>query len=410
MAPRGCRLAFTYPRRQLVWLLWLAPLLALLLGAVHSRTQTGFSDDFLPVYQGARSLRLSGDPYVSSAALPFVYPPSCALLLWPLGLLNAAAAANVGLALALSSLLVLCLTVGELARGRPFGRGTALLLMGLACSNLGYGTVQLGNLSLVVAALLAGSLLLLSRERPALAGVALGIAIALKPLVAPALLMFVPGRGRRIGAAVAVVLPMALNLLTFPLMRSPFKYVYNIMPALLRGDALPLGRNVALSGWGLREGVPAPMVMALRTTVVVLAVAVLIAVRRHPVVDATVVWGTLPVLTASMVSSVDEAHYSLVAVPLATALMRWERLGCSVLALCSTLLMAVSTSPTLVMVGQLGLLTAAGFASTGWWSRLDRRWSTAALQRSVVLASIAEPVSSGRANLAKTSVAIINNE
>lgn len=351
-----------FARRWGAVALWALALLALVGGALYSRTQSGFAEDFLPAYGAARSLRILGDPYAASPFVPFVYPPSSALLLWPLGYLGQAAAGDVGLLVACASLAVLACTSVALAGERASGPWAAAVVLVLAATNLGYGTVQLGNLTVMVVALLAVALLLLCRGRALPAAAALGVAIAFKPLVGPAVLVFAMGRRWR-ALAVALVVPAALNVLALPLLESPTTYVRQVLPSLVSGASVTRAHNVALVGWGRRAGAPEALVLTFRVAVIGLAVAVCLRAARLGGSRAVVLWGTVPVLAVAVASGIDESHYSLVAVPLLVALASRANPVRTGIVLLSAVLVTVSATAGLQLIGQLLALVAAGLAS-----------------------------------------------
>src|SRR5207248_2855265 len=115
-------------------------------------------------------------------------------------------AATLWMGIQLAALLV---AISLLAR--PQAKVGPIWVIGLAALSLGWHPVHLdlglGQLMLVLLALLAGVRLALERERPLLAGVLLGVAILVKVIAWPLLLLFAV---RRLWRATAVGLATVL--------------------------------------------------------------------------------------------------------------------------------------------------------------------------------------------------------
>jgi arabinofuranan 3-O-arabinosyltransferase len=348
--------------------------------AWHSRTEPGFGQDSVPGYLASRGLIQIRNPYAPTAELPFVYPPSSALLLAPFTMLNGYDAAIAMLVVSAIAAALLASASTAVAGGKWTGAGAAVTMFALAGTNIGYGTVQRGNLSMVVAALTAMSVWLGLRARWGAAGLALGLGIALKPLVAPSIL-FLLLRGRSRGWAIALLLPAVLNAALLPVLVQPFAYLTRILPEVSRGHLLPDRFNLSLAAWGDRFHVASGVVLVAQLVVLVSAGLVCAAAARS--VEAALSLTTLaaaPVLAVALISRADEPHFSLLALPLVLVLLLRRQVLSSPAAALGALLAAVPVNASLQMLGQLLLIGASALAVTNRGRRLDSAASTRVLR------------------------------
>lgn len=344
---------------KLVAIAWLVALVAVGISAAISHGESAFAFDFRPVYDGAHGLVHFGDPYRPVAGdLSFVYPPSCALLFLPIVVLHPHVASDAGLVLAGISIVALACFAGLGAR-RFRGTGGAICLLALAIVPLGHNALTLGNLSILVSATVAAGCAVGS-ERPGIwTGLLFGLGLALKPLVAPALIIFLVWRTWK-ALATAIAVPVVLNLLALPFLGNPSDFVLKVLPKLLRGETLQLRYNASVSGFFERNGLPQWSGDAFRALIVIWLVAILIAAsRRTPARGLPMALASASIIAVALVSTQDEAHYSLVAVPLLVAAAVDERALDRVLAVLALALIACADNATLVMFGQLTSLVVA---------------------------------------------------
>ncbi|MEW2404104.1 glycosyltransferase family 87 protein [Streptomyces sp. NPDC046862] len=120
--------------------------------------------------------------------------------------------------------------------GVPWRSRFAVLgLVGLTVGFAPFGhLVQLGNWTVTAAAALPLGLLLMSRGRWGAAGVVLGAAVALKPLLAPMVLLFVFARRWR-GLGLMVLVPAVASGGSALLMPNPAGFFTRTLPFLLSG-------------------------------------------------------------------------------------------------------------------------------------------------------------------------------
>jgi arabinofuranan 3-O-arabinosyltransferase len=322
--------SLTRPRRTRgMALLWCAAGLAFaVVIAVFLVKQDG--SDFGPVWNAADALLAGGSPYLDNPR--FVYPPSTLPLVSPLGLLGHDAAHALYLvadAAAIVAAGLLCLRTFGVSMRSP---AAPLLVLVLAAFAPVDTTLHLGNVNGFIVAGGAAFLLAASRGHWHLGGWLLGLTLALKPILAPVLLL--PLLHRQWGAlARAVALPAGLlgaALLLAPKSADFFEGRASFYTDPHAGPSLD--SNVALGGVLDALGSPAVLTLALRALVVA-ACAYLIwmlftnraADRVGRLVD---IYG-VAMLGAFLVHTLSLNYYALyllpvlVAVVLGRSAMRW---------------------------------------------------------------------------------------
>lgn len=178
-----------------------------LIYAIVTAPQNGI--DFLTYYKGAREW-IQGN-YIDGAGSLFTYPPFTIPLISPLAILSFERARILWLGINLlatgvSIHLVLCCFKSWTTKVKFY---LALLVLSLASFRV---TLRVGQISLIVTALLLGTLLAQSRNRKCLAGVLLGISLCKFTLSFPFFLYFLWKKEWKILTA-AILLMMLLTQL-----------------------------------------------------------------------------------------------------------------------------------------------------------------------------------------------------
>jgi len=243
----------------------------------------------------------------------FLLTPSGLLVVAPFGVLSHDPSFLVWNTLSVLAALAGVAMSVKLIGGRLLGPLTAVVVLGFALTESLTLTLVLGNLNnTLLLALGAGFLLAETRRRWVLAGVLLGVALAVKQLFVLLLLIPLLRRGW-LTIAWAVAIPAVANVIGFLVVPVRQDFLNVTVPNLLR--ARP---NINSSLWavGTRFGVPELALTAARG--IVLVVAVLVVWRLRHVADPVVRVGTsyLVLLTAMyLASSLSETYYSMTLLP-----------------------------------------------------------------------------------------------
>ncbi|GGQ06334.1 glycosyltransferase 87 family protein [Streptomyces mutabilis] len=300
--------------------LWavLVAVLAACAGHAARVTSDGGMDNAI-VVRAARTWLAGGSPYDDPH---FLYLPSAVLAAAPQAMLPPAV-----LRWLVPCAVTVLLAVGWACALRlhrvPLGSRLAVLgLTGFAAGFAPFGhLVRLGNWTVTAAVALPLSLLLASRGRWTVAGVAVGAAVALKPLLAPVVLLFLfAGRWRALAAAVA--LPVLASGAAALLMPDPAGFFTRTLPFLLHGDdgfvRLYEASPVAVLP---RLGVPEALAQGLAAAAAVAGVlcAYVRWRRADPGPLRLAETGGGLMLAAFLVSRPSYDHYLLVVLPLLLA-------------------------------------------------------------------------------------------
>ncbi|MZD05113.1 DUF2029 domain-containing protein [Streptomyces sp. SID5785] len=311
---------------------WAALAVVLVAVPLHAslRSVAGGMDNGIVVH-AARVWLDGGSPYADPH---FLYFPSAVLAAVPQALLPAGV-----LRWTVPALVTCGLVAGWAAALRLHGVPwrSRLAVGGLLALVLGFAPfahlVALGNWTVTAAVALPCALLLAARDRWTAAGLVLGAALALKPLLAPVALLFVLAR-RGPALAAVVLVPVVASLGAALAMPDPAGFVTRTLPFLLRGDDGFVRLYEASPGAVLaRLGLPAPAATGIALAG---AAAGLWCAWRRWASGASAVsragggsgdgdaariseTAALLMLSAFLVSRPSYDHYLLVAVPLLVA-------------------------------------------------------------------------------------------
>lgn len=143
--------------------------------------------DFDTFWHSAVALHQGGDIYATPAKLKNLNPPLLTVLLAPFGLLDALTAYRIWVVLTLLMVVgALAFVARELRVPAP---ATVLVLLAVLASSPVQGTLVLGQIYPLLLVFLAAGWLAERRDREVLGAVLYGVAVALKPSLAPILLL-----------------------------------------------------------------------------------------------------------------------------------------------------------------------------------------------------------------------------
>lgn len=209
-----------------------AGLMAVVVVEIQRRGSGSLGIDNAFAVKAARALLDGGAPYADKR---FLYLPGAVLAAVPEALLSDA---QVRLLVPVAGVVLVLL--GWLLALRIFGirassRFAVLPVAALPFFAPFHNLVTLGNWTLASVVALPLTLLLARRGRWTAAGVVIGLALAVKPMLIPCVLLFVfARRWRAVAAALAV--PLAVSALAALVMPRPGMFVTRTLPFLLRGQ------------------------------------------------------------------------------------------------------------------------------------------------------------------------------
>jgi alpha-1,2-mannosyltransferase len=234
--------------------------------------------------------------------LPFTYPPSALIVLWPLGILPPGIAESAWLAISSG-----CIAFGVLATLRALGRSASdaqasrLLVWVLATWVVWFGLV-LGQVGAVLLALCVADLLLLRGSRAS--GLLIGVATAIK--ITPALfIVWLLVSGQRRAAATATAAALALTAIAWLWLpeQSVAYWLQGVFSDTSRNIAVSATANQSLTAWVYRlTGAQVPWLSLFLGIAVSMAglVAALVCHRRGAAVTALAVVGVATAATPAI--------------------------------------------------------------------------------------------------------------
>jgi len=278
--------------------------------------------DTAPLTSAVHALLDGGPVYSDRGAGDFLYPPSALLLLLPLGAVGIAWAGRIFFLIDLASVLAATAVLLRLFGLRWRGLAGALALFGLGLAWPVIFTLDAGNVNGPVLLGLAGFLLTAQRQRWLLAAGCLGLTLALKPLLAPVLLVvLLYRRWAALGAALAVPVALSGPLVAFvPRTRAFFD---TTVPLLLHGQNREI-QEASVSLRSAAEWLSVADQAAVAAEVVVGVLTLWLLWRRHRssafeprrLVELT----SIALVGGFLLSSFAFSHYGIFLLPFAISL------------------------------------------------------------------------------------------
>ncbi|WP_395704691.1 glycosyltransferase family 87 protein [Rhodococcus ruber] len=276
------------------------------------------TDDFTPVYNAALAFLNRQPVYTANFEWVdphYLYPPSGTLLISPIAVIDPERSRWLFIiANAIAIIVALYLLL------RMFGYGldsvlAPILLLAAFSSETVTNTLVFTNINGLVLLGEVAFLTLLLRRRDLWAGVAIGLTFAVKPILAPLLLIPFVRRQWKVFATAAAV-PLGLTLVAWPLSVDAWAFVERTTPYLFEARDY---FNSAIVGNGMYYGLPAWLILALRVVLGLMVVVSLWLLYRYCRDDELFFVGTSTgvLLTASfLLGSLGQMYYSMMLFPL----------------------------------------------------------------------------------------------
>lgn len=278
--------------------------------------------DTAPLTKAVHAFLNGGQVYTEKGAGDFLYPPSALLLLLPLGALGIAWAGRLFFVIDLATILCAAGLLLNVFGFRRRGLAGAITLFGLSLAWPVIFTLDAGNVNGPVLLGLAGFLLATVRGRWLTAGACLGLTLALKPILAPVLLVIaLYRRWKTLGIAVGI--PAGLSALVILAVPSTRSFFHTTLPLLLHGQNAQIQEaSIALRGAGARLSVPDPATHVIEVVVALITLALLwrrwrgSPVEPRRVVELT----TIALVGGFLLSTFAFQHYGIFLLPFAISL------------------------------------------------------------------------------------------
>nr|WP_255450403.1 glycosyltransferase family 87 protein [Skermania sp. ID1734] len=298
--------------------LWPIAIMTVLHRVVIKAVNGYITDDFTPVYKA--SLAFLNHRAVYGENLSFVdphylYPPSATLLFSPLAILDPEKARWLFIVInAIAILIAWYLLL------RMFGRSLSsiaapVLLLGMFMSETVTNTLVFTNINGCVLLGEVVFLMLLLRRRDLWAGAAIGLTLAVKPILWPLLLLPIVRKQWKVFPT-TIAVPLVLNAIAWPLSVDPMGFVHKTLPYLSQSRDY---FNSAIVGNGDYYGLPPALVWIIRITFgVMVLISLWLLWRYYRDDELFYVATTSGVLLAAtfLLGSLGQMYYSMMLFPM----------------------------------------------------------------------------------------------
>lgn len=306
-------------QRIIPMILWPISLLMVVHRSVFLGVNGDRTDDFKPVYAAAynflNNLPVYGENY-ATVDPHYLYPPSGTLLMAPVAIIDYERARWAFIAVSVVALLISAYLLT-----RMFGYALnswvmpTVLFVFFFTETVSHTLIFTNFNSFVLLGMIAFLMLMRSRH-DWWAGVPMGLTIAVKPILAPLMLLPLLNRQWRV-FVFAVVVPLVLTAVAWPLSVDADAFISRTVPYL--GEARDY-YNSSIAGNGAYFGVSPWLVLLLRAAFVVMAAFSLWFLYRYYRKTNELLWlatssGVL-LGTAFLVGSLGQGYYSMLLFPL----------------------------------------------------------------------------------------------
>jgi arabinofuranan 3-O-arabinosyltransferase len=302
-------------------ILWPLAILFIIHRSYVLATNGFITDDYGPVYRAVVNFKMGWDIYnehFDHVDPHYLYPPGGTLLMAPFGYLPVDASRNWFITF---NTIAIVLAAYFLVRlfGYTF-RSVALpaLLAAMFCTESVINTLVFGNINgciLLLEVLFFRWLLDRDKKHEWWAGIAIGLTLVVKPLLAPLLLLPLLNRQWR-ALAGAFAVPLVFNAAAWPLISDPMNFVTRTVPYILTTRDY---FNSSIAGNGIYYGLPLWLIMLLRIGFGLLAAYTLWLLYKYYRTRDPLFWmltssGVL-LIASFLVLSLGQGYYSMMLFP-----------------------------------------------------------------------------------------------
>lgn len=302
-------------------MLWPAAIISVIHRSYVLGTNGYITDDFGPVYRAVSNFRRGWDIYnehFDYVDPHYLYPPGGTLLLAPFGFLKIDASRYWFITINTIAIVIAAYFLLRLFKFSLSSVAAPALLLAMFCTESVTNTLVFTNINgcvMLCEVLFFRWLLDGKVNHQWLAGVAVGLTLAIKPSLAPLLLL--PLLNRQWRALVpALGVPLLLNIAAWPIVSNPMDFVRNTVPYIFSTRDY---FNSSILGNGIYYGLPAWLILLLRLVFGLLAVGSLSLLYRYYRERDPLFWmltssGVL-LIASFLVLSLGQGYYSMMLFP-----------------------------------------------------------------------------------------------
>jgi arabinofuranan 3-O-arabinosyltransferase len=305
--------------------LWPVAILAVIHRTIVVTTNGNITDDFKPVYRAVLNFRRGWDIYnehFDYVDPHYLYPPGGTLLMAPFGYLPFAESRYLFVAINSAAIVLAGYVLLRMFKFSLTSVAAPALLLAMYCTESVTNTLVFTNINgciLLLEVLFLWWLLDGSSSNKVghqwWAGIAIGLALVVKPVLAPLLLLPLLNRQWRAVAA-AIVVPLVFNVAAWPLVVRPQDFFLRTLPYTL---GVRDYFNSSIEGNGVYFGLPTWLILFLRILFTLLTIGSLWLLYRYyrtrdPLFWLTTSSGVL-LLWSWLALSLSQGYYSMMLFP-----------------------------------------------------------------------------------------------
>jgi arabinofuranan 3-O-arabinosyltransferase len=305
--------------------LWPVAILAVIHRTIVVTTNGNITDDFKPVYRAVLNFRHGWDIYnehFDYVDPHYLYPPGGTLIMAPFGYLPFAESRYLFIACNSAAIVLAAYVLLRMFNFTLTSVAAPALLLAMFCTESVTNTLVFTNINgciLLLEVLFLRWLLNGSNtggnEHQWWAGIAIGLTLVVKPLLAPLLLLPLLNRQWRAVLA-AIVVPVVFNLAALPLVVHPMDFFTRAVPYML---GVRDYFNSSIEGNGVYFGLPTWLILFLRILFTLLAIGSLWLLYRYYRTRDPLFWFTTSsgvlLLWSWLVLSLAQGYYSMMLFP-----------------------------------------------------------------------------------------------
>ncbi len=301
--------------------LWPAAILSIIHRSVVLTTNGNITDDFSPVYRAVLNFRQGVAIYnehFDYVDPHYLYPPGGTLIMAPFGYLSFSTSRYLFIFANTVAIVIAAYLLLRLFNYTLRSVAAPALLLAMFCTESVSSTLVFTNINgciLLLEVLFLRWLLDGKRSHQWWAGIAIGLALVVKPVLGPLLLLPLLNRQWRAVVA-AIVVPAVFNVAALPLINDPMDFFTRTLPYILgTRDYF----NSSILGNGVYFGLPTWLILFLRILFTLIAIGSLWLLYRYYRIRDPRFWlltssGVL-LLWSWLVLSLAQGYYSMMLFP-----------------------------------------------------------------------------------------------
>ena len=285
---------------------------------IFAKAVNGYiTDDFKPVYDAALAFLNHRAVYTAnydSVDPHYLYPPSGTLLISPIAVIDPERSRWLFIGVNAIAIIIAWYLLLKLFKLAVSSIAAPILLLGMFASETVTNTLVFTNINGVVLLAEVVFITLLLRHKDLLAGTVLGLTFAVKPILAPLLLVVLMRRQWKVFIT-AIAVPLVLTAIAWPLSVDAIDFVKHTVPYLVESRDY---FNSAIVGNGEYLGLPTTLTWLMRVIFGAMVVVSLWLLYRYYREDelffVTTSSGVL-LVASFLLASLGQMYYSMMLFP-----------------------------------------------------------------------------------------------